>query len=102
MNRLSCPVFDESETTPTTSESFEESSVICGSDGETYRSLCHLLQTTNNVRVAHAGSCTSAECQGGEVRGYMDAGRGGREWPMQDPATVQSVREERYRGREGR
>ena len=69
VNQLSCPVEEEvgpPEEEPSTVS--PESTDICGSDGETYSSLCQLIQTTSNVRVAHAGPCDSPDCQTGEVR----------------------------------
>ena len=70
VNRLNCPVVNESEfTTPTNQPSMfdPESTSVCGSDGVTYQSLCHLLQTSTNVRVLYAGPCDTPDCQTGEV-----------------------------------
>jgi hypothetical protein len=40
---------------------------ICGTNGVTYPSLCHLIQDTANEGVAYAGACDSDECSGGSV-----------------------------------
>ena len=40
---------------------------MCGTNGETYPSLCELLQDTGNEGVAYAGECDREECEGGEV-----------------------------------
>ena len=40
---------------------------VCGDDGNTYASTCHMIQTTNNVQVLHAGRCNSSRCKGGPV-----------------------------------
>lgn len=50
----------ETVTTPTGLE-------VCGTDNQTYSSLCSLLQTSRNVQVAHAGACEDEECQTGPV-----------------------------------
>ena len=75
MDELSCPVVNEATPTsppgglaPLPGE--EESLELCGSDGETYQSLCQLLQTSANVRIAHAGSCDAPECRTGQVKYY--------------------------------
>ena len=41
--------------------------VLCGTNGVTYSSLCHLLQDTGNEGVAYVGACGSEECNGGQV-----------------------------------
>ena len=44
---------------------------VCGSDRNTYKSFCHLIQMAPpNTRVAHAGRCDRQECTGGEVMIY--------------------------------
>ena len=40
---------------------------VCGTNGITYPSLCHLLQDTGNEAVAYAGGCNREDCQGGPV-----------------------------------
>ena len=40
---------------------------VCATDGNTYRSVCHLLQNTVNVQVLHAGRCNDTKCRGGPV-----------------------------------
>lgn len=40
---------------------------VCGTNGVTYLSLCHLLQDTGKEAVAYAGRCGQEECQGGPV-----------------------------------
>ncbi|XP_003384196.1 PREDICTED: uncharacterized protein LOC100633842 [Amphimedon queenslandica] len=42
---------------------------ICGTDGNTYASICHMLQTSNDVQVLHAGHCNASRCKGGSVCG---------------------------------
>lgn len=51
-------------------EEDDENTILCGTNGETYSSLCELLQDTGNEGVAYAGSCDREECDGGEVRAY--------------------------------
>lgn len=74
MNELSCPVVDEGEDTPTSAPEGEgpgpvqSSFAVCGTDGETYQSVCQLIQTSNNVRIAYAGACDAPYCQTGQVR----------------------------------
>ena len=41
--------------------------VVCGTDNNTYPSVCSLLQRTSGVRVAHAGACDIPECRSGPV-----------------------------------
>ena len=41
---------------------------VCGSNGQSYNSTCHLLQYTAGVQVAHAGRCNDTRCSGGMVR----------------------------------
>lgn len=43
--------------------------VVCGTDNNTYPSVCSLLQRTSGVRVAHAGACDIPECRSGPVCG---------------------------------
>ena len=40
---------------------------VCGDDGNTYASTCHLLQNTVNVTIVHAGKCNAPSCKGGPV-----------------------------------
>ena len=40
---------------------------VCGDDGNSYRSTCHLLQNTVNVTIVHAGKCNALRCKGGPV-----------------------------------
>ena len=40
---------------------------ICGTDGNTYTSICHMLQGTVNVTILHAGRCNASRCKGGQV-----------------------------------
>ena len=40
---------------------------ICGTDGNTYSSICHMVQTSNDVQVLHAGHCNASRCKGGRV-----------------------------------
>ena len=42
-------------------------SAVCGDDGKTYASICHLLQTSAGVQVEHSGRCDRSECSGGQV-----------------------------------
>ena len=44
-----------------------ENATVCCTNGETYPSLCELLQDTGNEGVAYAGECDREECEGGEV-----------------------------------
>lgn len=48
-------------------EDDEESTAVCGADGQTYASVCHLLQTSPYVRILHAGACDVGECQARKV-----------------------------------
>lgn len=74
VDELSCPVVAEGEDTPTSAPGLDglfpddTSLALCGTDGETYQSLCQLLQTSSNVRIAHARACDAPECQTGQVR----------------------------------
>ncbi len=65
LERLKCPVVNVSEpvTTPTGQE-------VCGSDNQTYSSLCNLLQTSRDVDVVHAGACEDEKCRTGPVSEY--------------------------------
>jgi len=45
----------------------EDSTQVCGTDQQTYESICHLIQTTTNVQVLYAGNCNATECEQGEV-----------------------------------
>lgn len=40
---------------------------LCGTNGVTYPSLCHLIQDTGNEGVAYAGACNSDKCNSGNV-----------------------------------
>ena len=53
--------------TESTSSNSVGEDAVCGSDNETYSSLCQLIQTTTTVSVAHSGPCEDPKCQGGEV-----------------------------------
>lgn len=69
ISALNCPIeisTNGNGTNSTSDETYGEDAV-CGSDNETYASLCHLVQTTTNVYVAHTGPCDAPECQGGPV-----------------------------------
>ena len=44
-----------------------EDTRVCGTDGNTYSSICQLLQETVNVNVHYAGRCNSSHCRGGPV-----------------------------------
>ena len=44
---------------------------VCGTDGRTYPSVCHLLQNTINEHVLHAGRCNANQCRGGPVRNVL-------------------------------
>ena len=45
-----------------------EDSYVCGTNCETYPSICQLLQDTGGTgRVAYAGMCDNPECFGGQV-----------------------------------
>ena len=44
-----------------------EDTRVCGTDGNTYSSICQLLQQTVNVNVHYAGQCDSSHCRGGPV-----------------------------------
>ena len=66
ISALNCPIEISNTTNSTSEESFGENAV-CGSDNETYSSLCQLVQTTTNVHVVHTGPCEDPECQGGQV-----------------------------------
>lgn len=41
---------------------------VCGTDGNTYSSTCHMLQSGGDVQVLHAGRCNATQCAGGPVR----------------------------------
>ena len=41
-----------------------EDTSVCGTNGQTYPSLCRLLQDTGNEGVAYAGECDREECDG--------------------------------------
>ncbi len=60
---LTCPVLS----------AIDEREAICGSDGQTYQSLCHLIQATSNVVVLHDGPCNNPECQNGKVGMHFTA-----------------------------
>lgn len=45
-----------------------DDTTVCGTDGKTYPSVCHLLQNTVNEHVLHAGRCNASQCSGGPVR----------------------------------
>ncbi len=40
---------------------------MCGTNGETYSTICELLQDTGNEGVAYTGACDSEECGDREV-----------------------------------
>lgn len=65
IEELNCPVENENSSSSVDSSATEDQ--VCGDDGRTYSSLCHLLQTSSGVSVAHPGPCDDPECQGGEV-----------------------------------
>lgn len=44
-----------------------DDTTVCGTDGKTYPSVCHLLQNTVNEHVLHAGRCNASQCSGGRV-----------------------------------
>ena len=52
------------------SELSEDETMLCATNGETYRSLCRLLQDSKREGVAYVGGCGSEECSGGEVRWF--------------------------------
>lgn len=52
-----------------------ESTEVCGTDGVTYRSICHLIQTTSNIQVLYAGHCNAADCNQGQVRKLYKNGK---------------------------
>lgn len=45
----------------------DTSDSVCGTNGQTYPSLCQLLQDTGNEGVAYVGECDREECDGGSV-----------------------------------
>ena len=83
MLEISCPVVNT--TTTTTATTLEESgsgegdeigaeetedtdsTQVCGTDGVTYRSICHLIQTTTGIQVLYAGECNATDCNQGQV-----------------------------------
>lgn len=40
---------------------------VCASNGQSYASVCHMLQDTSMVQVEHAGRCDNPECDTGPV-----------------------------------
>lgn len=44
-----------------------ESTEICGTDNQTYQSICYLLQTSTNVHILHAGACNTGLCRARKV-----------------------------------
>ena len=60
VNELRCPPND-------TITDDTENAQVCGTDNQTYSSICSLLQRTTNVQVAHAGPCEDPRCRGGPV-----------------------------------
>ena len=64
---LNCTFETANVTNSTSSDEETVDDTICGSDNETYASLCDLVQTTTNVYVVHTGACEDPECQGEEV-----------------------------------
>ena len=40
---------------------------VCGSDGNSYPAICHVIPNYANVHVLHAGRCDDNECRGGPV-----------------------------------
>ena len=44
---------------------------ICGTDGNTYPSICRMLQSTVNVTTLHAGHCNALRCKGGRVSNVL-------------------------------
>ncbi len=53
--------------TPIIAADDADSTLVCGTDGQTYDSICHLIQTSINVQVLFAGDCNDTECDQGEV-----------------------------------
>ena len=53
------------------SDESDEEDVVCGTNGETYSSVCRLLQDTGNEQVAYAGDCDREECDGGPVSPFF-------------------------------
>ena len=73
VNRISCPVVAtiEEGSSDDLMESDDEDSEfteVCGTDQQTYQSICHLLQTSTNVSILHTGACNVGECQARKVR----------------------------------
>lgn len=67
---LECPAVNRTASNETTSEettseetTSEETTQICGSDGNTYSSICNLIQTSVNVEMAYSGPCNVDECE---------------------------------------
>ena len=40
---------------------------MCGSDGNTYSSTCHLLQQAAGVNISYGERCNDVKCSGGQV-----------------------------------
>lgn len=81
-NKISCSVVNttiEEGSTEGQNEGIEgsedenggsESREVCGTDNQTYKSLCHLLQTSVNVHILHAGACNTGECRAMKVQQF--------------------------------
>lgn len=43
---------------------------VCGSDGNSYPAICHIIPNYPSVYVLHAGRCDNVNCRGGTVSSY--------------------------------
>ena len=44
-----------------------DDSGVCGSDGNSYSSICKLLQSAAGIRALYGNKCDAAQCSGGQV-----------------------------------
>lgn len=44
-----------------------DNTAVCGSDGNSYLAICHIIPNYPRVYVIHAGQCNDNNCRGGSV-----------------------------------